>query len=982
MTVVSEMDLRGSGTDAREGLVSRSEKGLSTIERILELFETGHQSLAIDLLRTKNNAEPDAESLSLAVEWEKFLPKREIGIWFSKVIQEDSDISERLVQIFLSDFSNGDISLSSKAVNGLLKRGKISDGFALIAAETVYADGQFREAMEILENTNEISSKKGFSELYRKIAKSIDSIDEQADAWISIEDRIGIVDEDLLIAASRMYSSRRYHEVIRLIGNGYQNYPHRDLNMLLSRAYFTIGEYQKCLEVSRYILDHNPDFQDALNLVIRSKRRMGDYDDEENLLVLKKSLKLGTILPDDAYRLSRILVERGEWKTASLAIDFAFESKDYSITNKHVILKSKILTESEGDDEARRWLMSNNDDGDVVIMRALASVLHRLRMDEEALEIRRKILNIDSSDIGIRRGVCTSLLRLGRLEEALIECKKILDIDKMDARVWDVLIETLAKMGKNDGIDEAWSEILAITSHTPDGLILGIEVCLRFDWTFRLEWIIKSRLKIHDSENLRASIHLILMERGRFDLSEKYEKYLGRRSYDSENIAKQFEEDLDLAPNHIMSLASQNEYQTETLVLEYLLNQKMKVKKHEKAEKSALIISSSLNAGGAERQALLTAMGVNHLGWDATVGVDRIDFQNSNETLSRLADSLELNIIEFRDPALMNDESGRLILAYEKVLSKLKPIERERCECIIRLILKTNASVIHAWQDAMIYPAALACMITGSDALIGSVRSLNPDEKTLLHGSKRPFLRKSLQMLVEDKRFFLLNNSQAGRESYSRWLKVPEEKIGVVWNGVIFDEGSFTDIRQELGISPDATVIGGVFRLVPEKRPLLWVDSVWEYIKKMEEAYAIIIGEGRMRNQVEERISKLGANERIILCGFRDDSINCYNSFDATLLVSSTEGLPNVLIESQSKGVPVITTDVGGARETIEDGVTGILLEDVEKETVKSSISIILKEWDNKLVADKCKNFVRSRFEVMEMARKTCEAYEILLSRT
>ena len=980
MAVVLEIDLRGSGTDAREGLVSRSERGLSTIERILELLETGHQSLAIELLRTRNNNNPDSESLALAIEWEESLPKREIGMWFSKVIQEDSDISERLVQIFLADFSDGDIALSTKAVTGLLRRGKISDSFALIAAKTVYAGGRFKEAMEILEDTGEISPKQEFSELYRKIAKSIDSIDGQADAWIPIEDKIGIVDEDLLIAASRMYSSRRYHEVIRLIDNRYQNYSHRDLSMLLSRAYFTIGEYQKCLEVSRHVLDQNPDFQDALNLVIKSKRRMGDYDDEENLLMLKKSLKLGTILPDDAYRLSRILVERGEWSTASLAIDLAFESEDYNITNKHVILKSKILTESEGDEEARKWLMSNNDGGDVVVMRALASVLHRLRMDEEALEIRRKILNIDPLDIGIRRGACTSLLRLGRLEEALIESKKILDIDKMDARVWDVLIETLAKMGKNDDINEAWSEILAITSHTPDGLILGIEVCLRFDWTFRLEWIIKSRLKIHDSENLRASIHLILMERGRFDLSEKYEKYLGSRSYESENIAKQFEEDFDLPPNHIMSQASENKYQTETLVLEYLLNQKMK--KQERTTKSALILSSSLNAGGAERQALLTAMGVNRLGWEATVGVDRIDFQNSNETLSQLADSLELDIIEFRDPVLMDDESGRLIIAYEKVLSKLKPIERERCECIIRLILKTEASVIHAWQDAMIYPAALACMITGSDALIGSVRSLNPDEKTLLHGSKRPFLRKSLQMLVEDERFFLLNNSQAGRESYSRWLKVPEEEIGVVWNGVIFDEGSVTDVRQELGISPDATVIGGVFRLVPEKRPLLWVDSVWEFIKDTEEAYAIIIGEGRMRHQVEERISKLGAEERIILCGFRDDSINCYNSFDATLLMSSTEGLPNVLIESQSKGVPVITTDVGGARETIKDGVTGILLEDIEKETVKSSISMVVEEWDNKLVADKCKNFVRSRFEVMEMAKKTCEAYEILLSRT
>ena len=173
-----------------------------------------------------------------------------------------------------------------------------------------------------------------------------------------------------------------------------------------------------------------------------------------------------------------------------------------------------------------------------------------------------------------------------------------------------------------------------------------------------------------------------------------------------------------------------------------------------------------------------------------------------------MAKSLDLNVTEFRDVNLESDEADHLIQLHANVLSNLRPIERERSECIIRMILKTRPRIIHAWQDAMIYPAAIANFIVGSNALIGSVRSLNPDEKSLLHGRKRPFLRRSLQILCDIDGFRLLNNSQAGRESYSRWLKIPEEEICVIRNGVLDDGGKGVDLKRILDIPVDSELIG------------------------------------------------------------------------------------------------------------------------------------------------------------------------------
>ena len=145
--------------------------------------------------------------------------------------------------------------------------------------------------------------------------------------------------------------------------------------------------------------------------------------------------------------------------------------------------------------------------------------------------------------------------------------------------------------------------------------------------------------------------------------------------------------------------------------------------------------------------------------------------------------------------------------------------------------------------------------------------------------------------------------------------------------------------------------------------------------------YGVIIGEGRMRKEVESRISEIGAMNRIILCGFREDSATCYDSFGVTLLTSSNEGLPNVLIESQSRGTPVVTTDVGGAREALEDGTTGVLLKEDSIEEVGRAIIMILNDWNEKETSASCKQFISSKFSMERMAQKTSEVYTNLLSK-
>ena len=62
------------------------------------------------------------------------------------------------------------------------------------------------------------------------------------------------------------------------------------------------------------------------------------------------------------------------------------------------------------------------------------------------------------------------------------------------------------------------------------------------------------------------------------------------------------------------------------------------------------------------------------------------------------------------------------------------------------------------------------------------------------------------------------------------------------------------------------------------------------------------------------------------------------DKFDLFFLCSRVEGLPNVIIEAQGFGVPVISTNAGGANETIIDGETGYIVESHDPNDLSSKI--------------------------------------------
>jgi len=169
----------------------------------------------------------------------------------------------------------------------------------------------------------------------------------------------------------------------------------------------------------------------------------------------------------------------------------------------------------------------------------------------------------------------------------------------------------------------------------------------------------------------------------------------------------------------------------------------------------------------------------------------------------------------------------------------------------------------------------------------------------------------------------------------------------IVRSGVNFDEfraarGSGTEARANLGISPDAKVIGSVMRFCPEKAPDIFIKVAAEVIKAKPNSLFILVGDGPLRKQTEDMIDSMGLRDNIILLGSRKDVADILPAFDVFLITSRTEGLPRALLEALAAGIPVVSTNVGGIHELICDGRNGFLSDEGNIDSLAADVNTIL----------------------------------------
>jgi glycosyltransferase involved in cell wall biosynthesis len=181
-----------------------------------------------------------------------------------------------------------------------------------------------------------------------------------------------------------------------------------------------------------------------------------------------------------------------------------------------------------------------------------------------------------------------------------------------------------------------------------------------------------------------------------------------------------------------------------------------------------------------------------------------------------------------------------------------------------------------------------------------------------------------------------------------------------------------------LGIAAGTPVLGGVFRMSEEKRPLLWLEVAALVAEQDERVRFVVCGDGPMRDEMVRHAAALGIGDRVHLVGARSEIGAWYGVMDVVMLTSRHEGLPNVLLEAQSLGIPVVAPDVGGMSEVVEQGVTGWTVRDADAGSLAERVLHCLGDdaWRAAATA-RAPRFVRERFSIPAMLRRNLDVYGV-----
>ena len=132
-----------------------------------------------------------------------------------------------------------------------------------------------------------------------------------------------------------------------------------------------------------------------------------------------------------------------------------------------------------------------------------------------------------------------------------------------------------------------------------------------------------------------------------------------------------------------------------------------------------------------------------------------------------------------------------------------------------------------------------------------------------------------------------------------------------------------------------------------------------------------------MFTEMRDRAAQLGISGQVHLPGRIDGIGSSYRAMDVVILTSRHEGLPNVLLEAQSLGVPVVAPDVGGVGETLWHGVTGWAVPNADACSLADHALFCLQEDWKTMAQREAPAFVRERFSVDAMLRHTLKVYDL-----
>jgi len=232
----------------------------------------------------------------------------------------------------------------------------------------------------------------------------------------------------------------------------------------------------------------------------------------------------------------------------------------------------------------------------------------------------------------------------------------------------------------------------------------------------------------------------------------------------------------------------------------------------------------------------------------------------------------------------------------------------------------------------------------------------------------------------------------AGSEDVERDLltvdKLPRSKVLRLPNSIdlsrVETSKSKIDARMRFGFRESDFIIGTVGRLEEQKGHIFLLKAFHNLRRRTDgrRLKLLIVGDGRLRSYLQEVSKHLGISEAVCFSGSIENLGEIYRAMDLFALPSLWEGLSLAMLEAMAAGLPVVVTEVGGARDVLGESQYGLLVPPGDPSALEISIGKFIDAPDYAfLMANAGRERVRLNYDVASLAGQIECLYRAALPR-
>ena len=351
-----------------------------------------------------------------------------------------------------------------------------------------------------------------------------------------------------------------------------------------------------------------------------------------------------------------------------------------------------------------------------------------------------------------------------------------------------------------------------------------------------------------------------------------------------------------------------------------------------------VLVSHDLAAGGAQRQWCYLARGLKDRGYDVILLLLKEPVGPNGHYLEYL---LRLGIEPIHLGQAVPEARGFEGLGALCVRAALGP---DPARMATKLKELQPAAVFSALDRPNI-TTGIAGIFAGIPHVVLSFRNYNPSRFSYFYDA---WLRPLYRAICAAPSVALSGNSRDANADYARWLGIEDGRVHFVPNALSAEffpappSGEENRLRRQLAIGEEQPVVLGVFRLSEEKQPLVFIDVCERILQARPEVRIVHAGVGHEQAAVRRALRERGLEGRITFLGPRSDIPALMRIATLLLLTSTLEGMPNVVMEAQFSGLPVVATRTGATAACLTEGVSGLLADPGDAQALAAACLRIL----------------------------------------